>query len=81
MTSESVTEPPNDLLITAAQFAQKLQVSTRTLWRMRDAGRLPKSLQVGGGIRWRLSDVERWVADGCPAPASSDAGCEHEPSN
>ena len=58
-----VLEP---LLITAGQLAGLLQVSTRTLWRMSSAGRLPKPIRVGGIVRWRLEEVERWIEAGCP---------------
>jgi prophage regulatory protein len=58
-----VAEP---LLITAAQLAQRLQVSTRTLWRMRSAGRLPGPVRVGGIVRWRLEEIQKWIAEGCP---------------
>jgi len=54
------------LLINASQFAGLLQVSSRTLWRMLSAGRLPKPIRVGGIVRWRVCEVKGWVAEGCP---------------
>jgi predicted DNA-binding transcriptional regulator AlpA len=53
-------------LITAAQLATKLQVSTRTLWRKLSAGILPNPLRLGGIVRWRLVEIENWIARGCP---------------
>jgi predicted DNA-binding transcriptional regulator AlpA len=52
--------------ITAKQLALKLQISKRTLWRKLSAGDLPSPVRVGGIVRWRLVDVEQWIADGCP---------------
>lgn len=54
------------VVVTARQLAIMLQVSKRTLFRMRSAGRLPAPLRVGGVVRWRLADVRNWIADGCP---------------
>jgi len=55
------------LMITAAQVARMLQVSLRTLWRMRSAGDLPTPLRVGAAVRWRKEEIIRWIADGCPS--------------
>ena len=54
------------LLITARQLASKLNVSTRTLWRMLSAGRLPVPIRVGGIVRWRTEEIEKWISAGCP---------------
>lgn len=54
-------------LITAEQLAGTLQVSKRTLWRMRSAGQLPRPLRIGGVVRWRREEVAGWIAEGCPA--------------
>ena len=53
------------LLITAAELAKLLQVSTRTLWRLRSAGQLPEAVRLGGAVRWRLDEIKEWIADGC----------------
>jgi len=71
MSAEVVAEP--DMVepgfLTARQFAKLLQVSLRTLWRMRSAGTLPQPLRLGGVVRWRKRDVDQWIADGCPPGA------------
>jgi predicted DNA-binding transcriptional regulator AlpA len=64
-------EPPSfaePLLITAAEFARLLQISTRTLWRLRSAGELPEPVRFGGAVRWRLEEIRKWIGDGCPLP-------------
>lgn len=58
-----VVEP---VVVTAAQLAIMLQVSKRTLWRMRSSGKLPSPMRVGGIVRWRLNDVTSWINAGCP---------------
>ena len=61
------TEEVAPVVVTARQLAIMLQVSKRTLFRMRSAGRLPAPLRVGGVVRWRLLDVQNWIANGCPS--------------
>jgi excisionase family DNA binding protein len=53
-------------LITAIQFAQLLNVSERTLYRLKSSGRLPKPIELGGLVRWRLTEIHRWIDQGCP---------------
>ena len=53
-------------LLTAKQLAALLQVSLRTLWRMRSAGQVPSPLRFGGTVRWRKDEVLQWIAAGCP---------------
>lgn len=52
-------------VLTIGQVAQLLQVSSRTLYRLRDAGKLPQCVRIGGAIRWSRSVVEDWVQGGC----------------
>jgi excisionase family DNA binding protein len=40
--------------------------STRHIYRLADAGRLPRPLKLGALCRWRKAEVLRWIADGCP---------------
>lgn len=53
-------------LISAERLAAILEVSKRTLWRLRSAGRLPRPIQLGGSVRWRADEIEQWIARGCP---------------
>ena len=53
--------------ITKAQFAAILQVSTRTIDRKRSAGEVLAPLNSRSGHpRWSATEVERWLAEGCP---------------
>ena len=56
------------LLIRYAELAEVLSVSKRTLNRMRTTGDLIRPVRVGKSLRWRLADVEEWIAQGCPRP-------------
>jgi len=58
--------PESSPLLTAKQVATWLQISERTLWRMRSAGQLPAPLRVGGTVRWRRDAIAIWLAAGCP---------------
>lgn len=53
------------LLLTARDVSKQLQVSVRTVWRLRSAGKLPKPVEVGGAVRWRNDEFQKWVAEGC----------------
>ena len=66
--------PPEPLLIPAEELARLLQVSTRTLLRLRSAGELPQPVRLGGTVRWRLDEVRKWIAEGCPSLQVGDCG-------
>jgi excisionase family DNA binding protein len=55
-----------DRLIDAPEAADRLRVSVRTLRRLTDAGRGPAPIRVGRCLRWRSSDLDTWIAAGCP---------------
>lgn len=57
---------PLPLLLSPEEFARELRVSVRSLRRLVAAGRVPAPCRVGRSLRWRRSEVERWVSDGCP---------------
>jgi prophage regulatory protein len=62
------TEERQSLLVSADRLAGLLQVSTRTLWRLLSAGKLPKPIRLGGSVRWRLDEIGKWIDNGCPVP-------------
>ena len=53
----------NDLpaFVTIADLAKALQLSTRTVRRFIARGKAPPIVRLGGSIRFRLSDVKRWI--------------------
>lgn len=59
-------------LITAQELANLLQISTRSLWRLRSSGQLPLPVRLGGNVRWRLEEIRKWIADGCQSPQARE---------
>lgn len=58
------------MMMTADEIAHCLQVSVRTIWRLKAKGDLPKAVHVGRAVRWKRSDILEWIEEGCPASAS-----------
>jgi predicted DNA-binding transcriptional regulator AlpA len=56
--------PPTErpALMTARELAQNLCVDTRTLRRWRAAGLVPEPIQFGRSVRWRRSEIEKWIS-------------------
>jgi excisionase family DNA binding protein len=54
------------LLISAEHLARLLDISVRTLWRLRSAGKLPDPIRIGGSVRWNAQEIDEWIAEGCP---------------
>jgi len=61
-------------LLTAQAIGEKLSLSKRAIFRMRSAGLICSPVKVGAGaIRWRQSDIEQWIAMGCPSRQEFEA--------
>lgn len=57
---------PGQLLLTAKQSAAICGKSLRT-WRSWDsAGLIPQPVRIGRSTLWRLDELRRWIAAGCP---------------
>ncbi len=54
------------MLLSTKQVAEALDVSRRTIYRMRQTGKLPKPVKMGKSLKWRREELEAWVAAGCP---------------
>jgi len=67
MATTIVAGEAEPLLITAEELAGLLQVSIRSLWRLRSAGQIPPPIRLRKVVRWRLVEIEDWLAKGCPA--------------
>ena len=65
-----VVEP---LLIDVVVVSALLACSQRHVYRLDEAGRMPKSRKIGALVRWSKAEIERWVAAGCPSDAPDDA--------
>ncbi len=53
-------------LLDVRGVAQLCCCSTRTVYRLADAGRLPRPVKLGALVRWRRAEIDDWLADGCP---------------
>ena len=60
--------PAEPSMLTVDGVAVLLGCSPRTVHRLRDKGRIPQPIRIGGMIRWSRHAFERWIADGCSAP-------------
>lgn len=67
--AEAANVPAGEVLLTVRQLAIMLQLSPKTIARMRRAGRLPAPVRRGRAVRWRLDDVTRWLDAGRIAAA------------
>lgn len=47
--------------INATQLAKLLGISKRSLYRLKSSGKLPRHLEFGGSVRWRLDDIREWI--------------------
>lgn len=68
---ESVMQP----LLTQRQASEMLALSERTIERLRVSGLGPKFVRCGRSIRYRVADLEAWIASlvvGSTSEASAD---------
>ena len=66
MADSEKKEQNKTTLITARALAELLSTSVRTVWRLRSAGKLPRPLTIGGGVRWIESEISAWIRAGAP---------------
>lgn len=59
------------LLLDVEEVAAMLDISMRSVWRRVSEGLMPKPIRLGTSVRWRRSEIEDWVAAGCP-PINND---------
>ena len=55
------------LLLRVRDVAVMLGVSPRHVYRLSDAGRMPRPIKLGGAVRWDRDVIVAWIAAGCPA--------------
>ena len=58
-----------DKLINAKAVAKLLNCSARQVWKLLAGGRLPAAVRLGRSVKWRESDVQRFIAVGCDMDA------------
>ena len=60
------TQAAKVLLVDAIELARQLDMSVRTIRRLDCSGKLPRPVRIGGAVRWLMTDIEAWLAAGCP---------------
>lgn len=60
----------NHALMNVKDVAEMLGLSERTVYRLADAGNMPRPVKLGAAVRWRKKELDTWIEDGCPASQS-----------
>ncbi len=61
-------------LLDVGAVAALLDCSRRHVYRLADAGRIPRPVKLGQLVRWRRAELREWLDGGCP-PMRSVRGC------
>ncbi|MFC1782018.1 helix-turn-helix transcriptional regulator [Planctomycetota bacterium] len=56
-----------NLLLNVNQVAAFLNCSPRHVYRMSDAGKLPRPMKLGSLVRWSRESIMAWIQEGCQA--------------
>jgi excisionase family DNA binding protein len=54
-------------LLDVRQVAAKLGCSTRSVYRLADAGKMPSPVKLLSLSRWRRDELNEWISAGCPS--------------
>lgn len=56
--------PPDEKnFLSAEEVAGLLNIGVRTVWRHRQAGKIPPPISIGGLTKWQRLDIEDWIRD------------------
>lgn len=55
----------NKRLLDVKAVAEACGLSVRSVWRMADAGKMPRPVAIGRARRWRADELDAWVQGGC----------------
>jgi excisionase family DNA binding protein len=64
-TMASATTPELPVLLDVRQVGAMLGCSPRTVYRLADAGKMPRPRRLGSLVRWSRAEIQEWIADGC----------------
>ena len=45
------------------RVAEEFDCNVSTVWRWTKAGQIPAPIKIGGTVRWRCEDIERFIAE------------------
>ena len=66
-TSDSLDFAALPPMIDVGTVASLLSCSVRHVYRLSDAGKMPRPTKLGALVRWNRAALEAWLAAGCPA--------------
>jgi excisionase family DNA binding protein len=72
---QNISNRPTDSLVQLLDVkavAEILGVSTRHVYRLADAGRMPRPVKLGALVRWSRANLDEWIAAGCPNDRNRD---------
>lgn len=87
MTDDIPATPPPAILLGEPEILEILGIG-RSLWRtLLSAGQTPEPIRLGRRVLWRRTDIEAWIAAGCPSrekmapstPATATSGPQGRP--
>ncbi len=69
MIAENVTDDgcEDATLLTAGDLAKRLRVSLRQVRKLHSEALVPAPVRLGRSVRWRGSEVGKWIEAGCPS--------------
>ena len=77
--TDTPSPPAQPLLVNARTAARLMDLSPATWHRLVSAGKTPAPVRLTPGtVRWRRSDLESWIAAGCPDRAEWEAQSEND---
>ncbi|MCY2968092.1 MAG: hypothetical protein NT069_31420 [Planctomycetota bacterium] len=74
MTNKEFEPTTGEKLLDVRCVRQLLNCSERHIWRMADRGLMPRPRKLGALCRWPLTELEDWIAAGCPRVRSIETG-------
>src|SRR5262245_22929557 len=61
------------LLVPAAEASRICGISEASWYRLKAGGKTPLPVRLGGRVLWRVEELRRWCAAGCPDRRSWEA--------
>ena len=52
-------------LLDVKRVAEMLGCSMRHVYRLSDAGRMPRPRKLGALVRWSRRELDEWISEGC----------------
>jgi excisionase family DNA binding protein len=65
-TADRIIVAGEPAMLTILEVAQMMRCSTRHVYRLVDAGRMPRPVRLGALVRWSHAAIAEWIAAGCP---------------